>query len=78
MIIGLWMVCIIGFFGESIASNSEGRIKFVSLNNQPCQASPHSSTQTLMKLFFIHLLLMLISVVGDVILLMIHILEYVF
>ena len=40
MFIGLLLTyaCTARSFGESFASNSEGRIKLVSLNNRPCQA----------------------------------------
>ena len=37
MLIGLWNVCTIRTFDKSLASNFKGRIKFVSLNNRPCQ-----------------------------------------
>ena len=37
MLIGLLNVCKIRIFDESLASNFKGRIKFVSLNNRPCQ-----------------------------------------
>ena len=40
MFIGLLSACAIRSFGESLVSNSEGRIKWVSLNNRPCQAEP--------------------------------------
>ena len=39
MLIGLLSVCVIRMFGKSLASNFEGRIKFVSLINRPCQAT---------------------------------------
>ena len=39
MLIGLLSVCAIRMFGESLASNFEGRIKLVSLINGPCQAT---------------------------------------
>ena len=39
ILIGLLDVCTIRIFGESLASNFEGRIKFVSLDNRPCQAA---------------------------------------
>ena len=38
LVIKLLIVYTIGTFGGSLASNSEGYIKCVSLNNQPCQA----------------------------------------
>ena len=39
MLIGLIDVCTIRIFGESLASNFEGRIKSVSLDNRPRQAA---------------------------------------
>ena len=38
--IGLLKVCTIKTFDESLASNFEGSIKCVPLNNRPCQARP--------------------------------------
>ena len=38
MFIGLLSVCAIGTFSESLVSNFKGPIKYVSLNNHPCQA----------------------------------------
>ena len=35
MFIGLLRACLIGSFG-GLASDSEGQIKYVSLNNRPC------------------------------------------
>ena len=40
LFIGLLSSCISGRFDGSLASNSKGPIKCVSLNNQPCQARP--------------------------------------
>ena len=40
MFIRLLSTCTIGSFGESLVSNSKGRLKFISLNNQPSQARP--------------------------------------
>ena len=40
MFIELLSTCSIGNFGESLASNSKGRLKWMSLNNRPCQARP--------------------------------------
>ena len=37
MFIGLLSTCWREVFGESLISNFDGHIKFVSLNNQPCQ-----------------------------------------
>ena len=36
----LLRACIIRSVGKSLAFNSKGPRKFVSLNNQPCQARP--------------------------------------
>ena len=44
--------CTTGRLVESFASNSEGRIKCVPLNNRPCQARPTLVDITLMKLFY--------------------------
>ena len=38
MFIGLLSICTIGSFSGSLASNSNGPVKCVSLNNQPSQA----------------------------------------
>ena len=76
--IGLLSICTIPGLGESLVYNPKGPIRCVSLNNQPCQARPTTAKKTLMKLFFIYLVLVLISVVEVVILLMIHMLEFVF
>ena len=70
MFIGFLSTCKIGFFGESLAFNSKGHIKCVSLNNQSCQARP-----TLVET---PLLLVLINVVENVTQLMIHMLKFVF
>ena len=40
LFIGLLSGCISGRFDWSLASNSKGPIKCVSLNNRPCQARP--------------------------------------
>ena len=40
MFIVLFSVCTIGRFGESLAFNSKGPIKCISLNNQPYQTKP--------------------------------------
>ena len=40
MFIGLLSACTIGQFAESLVSNLKGPIKYVSLNNQPCQIRP--------------------------------------
>ena len=75
MFIELLTICTIIFFGESLASNSEGRIKYVSPKNLLCQARPTpvdiNSNETLFNPFTV-------SVVEIVILLIIHMLEYYF
>ena len=58
-------------FGGLLAPD---HIKSVSVNNRPCQVRP----TTPMKIFNIHLLSVLISVLDVAILLMIHMLEYMF
>ena len=40
MFIELLAVCVIGSFRASLASNSGEHLKWISLNNQPCQARP--------------------------------------
>ena len=40
MFIGLLSAFMTRNFGESLASNSEGQITCISLNNRPCQARP--------------------------------------
>ena len=40
MFIGLLSICAIGSFGSSLASNYRKPIKYVSINNWPCQARP--------------------------------------
>ena len=40
MFLGLLSAGTTGSFGESLASNANGSIKYVSLNNQQCQARP--------------------------------------
>ena len=39
-IIGLLSVCTAGIFNRLLTSNSEERVKYVSLNNRLCQARP--------------------------------------
>ena len=77
MFLGLLSAFITERFGESLASNSKGCIKCLSLNNRPCQGRP-TLININSNVFFIHLLAVLINVVEVVILLMIHMLEYVF
>ena len=74
--IGLLRVCTIENFGKSLTFNSKGSIKCVSLNNQPRKARP--TWKPWWKIFFIHLLLVLLSVTEVVILLIIHMLAFVF
>ena len=40
MFIGLLSTCTVESFDESLAFNSKGHIKCVSLNNRPCQSRP--------------------------------------
>ena len=78
MYIGLLSVSAIQIFGESLASNSKRPRKCVNLNNQPCQARATLTNVNSDKTRFIHLLLVLKSVMEFVALLMIHMLEFVF
>ena len=75
MFIGLLSICAIGSFGSSLASNYRKPIKYVSINNRPCQARPTlvniNSDETLFYQFTVY-------VEGVVTLLMIHILEFLF
>ena len=75
---GLISVFTTGRFSKSLVSNSKGPIKCLTLSNQPCQIDQHLLISTLMKLFFIHLLVVLISAVKVATLLMILMLEFVF
>ena len=70
--IRLLRVYAIGSFGASLVYNYEQPIKYVSLNNQPCQARPTIVNKTSHETLFIHLLSVLISVMEVVTLLMIH------
>ena len=69
----------LGIFGKSLAFNSKGTLKLVSLNNEPCHTRPTvvniDSDETL---FFIYLLFVLLSAIEFVTLLMINLLEFVF
>ena len=65
IIVGSLNVCTMVNFGES-------------LDQQHVKLDQQLLIQTLMKLFFIHLLLVLISMVEFVTLLIIHMLEFVF
>ena len=78
MFIGLLSAGTLGSFGESLGCNFEEHLKCIYLKNRPCQAKTTFLIKSLTKLFFIHLLLVLISVVEVLTLLMIHMLEYVF
>ena len=40
MFIGLLSTCTVQIFNGSLAFNSKGPVKCVSLNNRPCQARP--------------------------------------
>ena len=79
LFIGLLNFCTIRSFYVSLTFNSRGSIKYVSLNNQPCQTRlTLANIDSVMKFFFIHLLLVIISVMEVVTLLMIYDLEFVF
>ena len=73
-LIGFLCVSIIVSFSGSLVSSSQETIKWVSLNNLPCQA--RSKLVDINSFFY--LLLVLISVVDVAILLIIHMLDYVF
>ena len=74
MFIELLSTCAILSFGESLAFNSKRPIKYVSVNNHPCQANRKLVDISLL----IHLRLGLTNLVKVVALLMIYILEFVF
>ena len=76
--IGLLSAYTVESFGESLTFNSKGPMKYVSLNNEPCQTRPTLVNINSDKIFSIPLLLMLISVAEVVLLLMVHMLEFVF
>ena len=78
IVIELLSACTIGSFGESLASNSDGHLKCISLSNGPCQTrrtlANINSNETLLYPFYS----VLLNVVEYVTLLMIHMLEYLF
>ena len=63
-------------FGGSLVSNSKGQIKCVSLNNRPCQARLLVNIHSNKSLYYP--VTVSVNVVEVVILLIIHMLEYVF
>ena len=79
MSIGLWSICTAGIFDRPLAFNFQGAIKRVSLNNQPCKATPTLADINYNEtLFFIRSLSVLTSIEEVVILSTIHMVEYVF
>ena len=76
--IGLLSVSATESFGESLVSNLQGPIKCIFLNDHPCQARLTLVNINSGETFFIHLLLVLISVVEVVTLLTMRILEFMF
>ena len=79
MFTGLLSIYTAGSFERLLAHNFEGRMKCISLNNWPCQARPTlAKINSRMKLFFLHLLAMLINVVEVVILLMVNMPNFMF
>ena len=77
MFIGLLSVCRAGVFDRSLASNSKRRIKFVSLDNQPCHASSTLTDTNSNETLFTDLMTLSLSVVKVVTLLMICMIEHV-
>ena len=73
ILIRLSSICTAGVLDRPSASSSKEPIKCISLNNQPSQGRP-----TLDDINYIALLSALINVVEVVMILMIHMLEYVF
>ena len=59
MFIRLLSACTIGSFCDPLLSNSEGRLKWISLNNRLCQTRPSLVNMNSNENIFIHLLLVL-------------------
>ena len=78
MFIGLLSVCSKGRFGESLASNYEGCIKYVSLNNRPCQARPILVNINSIEPVYDPFTVTVNKLAAVVIPLMIYMLEYMF
>ena len=76
--IGLLSACTTRSLGESLASNTDGRIKFVSLNNQPCQARSRLVNINSNELLYYPFTVSVNYVVKVLMLYVIHMLEYVF
>ena len=78
MFIELFGVFIIISFGESLVSNSKWNIKCLTFHNRPYQTWPTRVNINSNKVFFIDLLLVLISMLKVVTLLIIHMHELIF
>ena len=77
--IGLLNLFKIRRFCKSLAFNSKESIKCVSLKNELSQTRPTLiNINSAMKFLFIHLLLVLVSIVKVVTLLIIHVVKFVF
>ena len=76
--IGLLSACTTRSLGESLASNTDGRIKCVSLNNQPCQARSRLVNINSNELLYYQFTVSVNYVVKVLMLYVIHMLEYVF
>ena len=76
--IGLLSACTTRSLGESLASNTDGRIKCVSLNNQPCQARSRLVNINSNELLYYPFTVSVNYVVKVLMLYVIHMLEYVF
>ena len=71
MLFGLLDPSTIGIFGQTLPSNSKRPIKCVFISNLSCKARPLNVDLNSPKTFFIHFLLVLISVVDVLTLFMI-------
>ena len=76
--IGLLSACTTRSLGESLASNTDGRIKCVSLNNQLCQARSRLVNINSNELLYYPFTVSVNYVVKVLMLYVIHMLEYVF
>ena len=76
--IGLLSACTTRSLGESLASNTDGRIKCVSLNNQPCQARSRLVNINSNELLYYPFTVSVNYVVKVLMLYVINMLEYVF
>ena len=75
---GLLSACTTRSLDESLASNTDGRIKCVSLNNQPCQARSRLVNINSNELLYYPFTVSVNYVVKVLMLYVIHMLEYVF